>query len=275
MARILITGGSSYLGQHLVPLAAPTHDAYYTFYEMDRLHLPGGYQLDVRDEASVSRLIATLQPEIIIHTVGSNRGANMSEVIVDGTTHIVAGASEAGARLIHISTDVIFDGRQAPYDEFSPPTPIHEYGRAKAAAEEIVRQHLDHAIIRPSLIYGLEIMDRGTEWLVQALREHQPVTLFTDQMRNPVWVQTLCQACLELAVLDFCGILNVAGRQAMSRADFGLRMLDWWQIEGRETLSLGESEPDRWPVDCTLDLTRAESMLETPLLGVDEVLASH
>ena len=275
MARILITGGSSYLGQHLVPLAAPAQDVYYTYFENDRLQLPGGYQLDVRDAAAVSDLISTLQPEIIIHTVGSNRGANMSEVILDGTAHIVAGASEAGARLIHISTDVIFNGREAPYNEFSPPTPIHEYGRAKAHAEAIVRRHLDYTIIRPSLIYGLQIMDQGTAWIVQALRHRQTVTLFTDQRRNPIWVQTLCHACLELAALDYCGILNVAGRQAMSRAEFGLRMLDWWQIEERETLLLGKSDPDRWPVDCTLTLSRAESMLETPLLGVDEVLASN
>jgi dTDP-4-dehydrorhamnose reductase len=138
-----------------------------------------------------------------------------------------------------------------------------------------VSQQTNHVIIRTSLIYGLRKMDRGTAWIAQALRAQKPVTLFTDQRRNPVWVTTLCLACLELVNLPFRGILNVAGRQEMSRAEFGLRMLDWWQIEERDTLLLGRSDADRWPVDCTLDLSLAQTVLKTPLWGVDEVLGQQ
>lgn len=272
MPGILITGGSSYLGQHLVPLASAGYETFYTYHQNDPLQRPGSFQLDIRDAASVAHLVSTLNPETIIHTVGSNRAAAMSNVIVDGTTHITQAAGNTGARLIHISTDVIFNGREAPYDESADPTPIHEYGRAKAAAEEIISTYANHVIIRTSLIYGLHLMDRGTAWIADSLRSGQPVTLFTDQRRNPVWVTTLCHASLELADLSFCGIVNVAGRQEMSRAEFGLRMLEWWQIEGRDTLILGRSDADRWPADCTLDLSRAESLLKTPLPGVDEVL---
>ena len=112
----------------------------------------------------------------------------------------------------------------------APVTPIHAYGRAKADAEALVAAHADHVIVRTSLIYGLEVMDRGTAWIAAALRRGEPVTLFTDQLRNPVWVQTLCRACLELAGHSYRGILHVAGDQVMSRADFGVRMLDWWDV---------------------------------------------
>lgn len=278
MTRLLVTGGGSYLGQHLVPLALrrPNTAASYTCFRYDPWPNTVGHRLDVRDATAVAGLIAALQPDAIIHTVGSNRGDDMENAIRLGTAHIVEAAAAVGARLIHLSSDVVFDGRSAPYDETAEPAPLHAYGRAKADAEALVRQHPDHVIVRTSLIYGLDSVDRGTQWMIAALQAGDPVTLFTDQIRNPVWAETLGRACLELALENpYCGTLNVAGQQALTRAAFGLKMLDYWDMTMRDTLRLGESDPDLWPADCTLDLARATAVLATPLPGVDEVLAAH
>ena len=270
MTRLLITGGSSYLGQHLVP-AAPVSDVCYTFHSHNPLEMPGGRQLDVRDRAAVYRLVSDFRPDVVIHAAGSNRSPDMENVICLGAEHICESTKERGARLIHISTDVIFDGASPPYRESDRPSPIHDYGRAKATAEQIVAAHPDHVIVRTSLIYGLEIEDRSTEWMRRALLACKPVTLFNNQIRNPVWAETLSRACLELAQSDFQGILNVAGSQHMSRADFALKLLDWWGVSERSTLTVGPSGAE-WPLDCRLDLSLAQNVLETPLLGFDEVL---
>lgn len=275
MTDILITGGGGYLGRHLVPLASEQYRLRYTYFRKDPLKLSNGVQLDVRDRTAVSDLINQLQPRVIIHTVGSNRGDGLREIIVNGTENIAAAAENINARLIHMSTDVVFNGKDGPYDETDPPTPIHEYGRAKAEAEKVVSAASDHVIIRTSLIFGLKQMDHGTAWMAHALEEGHPVTLFTNQRRNPVWVQTLGTALLELAQNDYKGILNVAGSQQLTRADFAIRMLDWWQVKSRDTLSFAEGDRERWPVDCTLDLSRAKKILSTPLLGVDQVLESQ
>lgn len=271
MKRILITGGSSYLGRHLVPAALRQADICYTFFQHDPLGLPQGRQLDLRHHSAVRRLVADWRPDVIIHTAGSNRSPDMKAVICDGARHVRDAAAAAGARLIHISSDVVFDGQHAPYHESDPPNPTHDYGEAKAVAEEIIAGYPDHVIVRTSLIYGLEIMDRSTEWIVGALQAGQPVTLFDDQLRNPVWTETLCQSCLELAGLPYRGILHVAGSQAMSRAAFSLKLLDWWEVDSRDTLHIGPSSGS-WPVDCRMDLSLARRILDTPLPGVDEVL---
>lgn len=270
--KVLITGGSSYLGRHLVPLARTDFETVYTYFHQDPLQLTLAARLDVRDPTAVSHLFHTVQPDAIIHTVGSNRPNDMSAVIRLGTQHVTQAASDAGARLIHLSTDSIFAGTNPPYDETAVPSPVNEYGRAKADAETIVQQHPNHVIIRTSLIYGLQEMDHGTAWMAAALQAGEPVTLFTNQRRNPVWVETLCRACLELITHDFTGILNVAGRQVMTRADFALKMLDWWHINIRDNLTLSPSPPGKWPLDCELDLRRATAVLSTPLYGVDDVL---
>lgn len=274
-SRLLITGGSGYLGRHLTRRAAAEYpgDWRYTTFSADPLGRPQGVRLDLRDGPAVRRFVAGFAPDAIIHTAGSNRTPDMTAVIVEGTRHIVAAATEVGARLIHLSTDSIFDGTRAPYDESAVPAPLNEYGRAKVAAEALVVAHPNAVIVRTSLIYGLEEMDNGTAWMAAALRARRPVTLFTNQRRNPVWVETLSRACLELIDLAYRGVLNVAGRQVMTRADFGRRLLDYWGVLERDSLTFGADESGQWPLDCELDVSLAARLLRRPLLGVDEVLA--
>lgn len=273
MSRILITGGSSYLGQHLVQtLAASTavsHTTLYTYHQ-NNFSLPTpGHQLNIQDETAVRDLIFSFQPDIIIHLIGST--GQMATTIRQGTGNVMWAAREVGARLIHLSTDAIFRGDAAPYDETAVPDPITPYGRAKADAEAIVQQHPNSVIVRTSLIYGLQKMDHGTRWMATALKKGDPITLFSNQIRNPVWIKSLCDAILELAHNQYRGILNVAGSQVISRADFGQKMLDHWQVQPRATLSVAPATGN-WPLNCELNLDRATAVLNTPLPGVDVVL---
>jgi dTDP-4-dehydrorhamnose reductase len=274
MNRLLITGGSGYLGRHLVRLVAAEWpgDFLYTTFLADPLGLPQGATLDLRDGPAVTRLVRDFAPDAVIHTAGSNRTPDMVAVIVEGTRHVVKAAK--GARLIHLSTDSIFDGTRAPYDESAAAAPLNDYGWSKAAAETIVREHPNAVIVRTSLIYGLEEMDNGTAWMAEALRTGRPVTLFSNQRRSPVWVETLSRACLELIDLPYRGVLNVAGRQVMTRAAFGLRMLDWWGVVERETLTVVEDTSGKWPLDCEMDVRLGARLLRTPLWGVDEVVTA-
>lgn len=272
MSRILITGGSSYLGRHLVPLAVEAgHTVHFTHHQNNPA-LPGqAHLLDIRDETAVRTLILSLKPDIVIHLIGST--AAMAVAIRQGTGNVMWAARDVGARLVHLSTDAIFRGDAAPYDETAPPDPITPYGRAKADAEKIVQQHPNSVIVRTSLIYGLEEMDHGTRWMAAALAKGEPVTLFSNQIRNPVWINSLCTAVLECAHNQYQGILNVAGRQVLTRAQFAMKMLDYWQIQPRDTLTIAPSD-GRWPLNCELDLGRATAVLKTELLGVDKHLAN-
>ena len=97
--RLLITGGSGYLGRHLVRLVAARQGAAfcYTTFSADPPALPEGVRLDLRDGPAVTRVITDFAPHAIIHTAGSNRTPDMTAVIVDGTRHVAA-AAEAMVR---------------------------------------------------------------------------------------------------------------------------------------------------------------------------------
>lgn len=274
MRRLLITGGGGYLGQHLVPIAARQFDLIYTIFRHDPFNLPIGRRIDLRVKEPITDLVEKFNPQVIIHTAGSNRTPDMDSVIRQGTAHVVSAAERVGARLIHFSSDALFNGRAAPYRESDPPSPIHAYGRAKAKAEDFVSHHPNHVIVRTSLIYGLSLMDHSTAWIKAALEAGDKVVLFDDQLRQPTWASTLALACLELAESDFQGVLNIAGSQVTNRAEFGLKLLDWWGVTTRDTLAIG-STGDQWPSDTRLDLTLAEEVLNTPLLGLDNVLDAY
>lgn len=270
--RLLITGGSSYFGQSLVPKAGALFETTYTYFQNDPLKKHNGVRLDIRDTTAVTQLVHEVRPDVIIHTAGSNRGDDMGRVIRLGTKNITQAAQDVGARLIHISTDSVFAGDAAPYAETAVPNPRNEYGRAKADAEEIAATHANAVIVRTSLIYDLNQMDRGTSWMVSALQMRQPVTLFSNQIRNPIWAETLVNGCLELAQHDYTGIIHIAGAQALSRSDFALKMLDYWDVQARATLSIAPYTGNEWPLNCEMDVSLATAVLKTPLTTVDELL---
>jgi dTDP-4-dehydrorhamnose reductase len=106
------------------------------------------------------------------------------------------------------------------------------------------------------------------------LRQGRPVRLFTDERRCPIWVETLAAALLELAALEYVGVLHVAGGQALNRYEFGTRLLCFQRTDLSGIVpTLAAALGLQRPLDCTLDTTKAGRLLKTPLPGVDEVIA--
>ena len=278
---LLVTGGSGYLGRHLAATAEKNVTVHTTYHANPAQAIAGiSHKLDITDEAAVPELIERLDPDAIIHTVAVNPGGyktGMMAVNRDGSRNIAAAAVKIGARLVHVSTDAVHSGNNAPYADAAPPSPVTPYGQSKAAAEAAVRQtDPAAAIVRTSLIYGLQKIDRGTAGFAQRLQRGESLALFYDVIRQPVWVNTLAEALLKLAFerSDFAGTLNVAGRQILSREAFGRRMLAWWGV-GYENLISSASAAKmgvNTPLDLRLDISKGEALLQMPFPGVDEVL---
>ncbi len=279
---LLITGGSSYLGRHLAARAAQRFAVFTTYFDHPgRVKVGQPLPLNLADRTAVVRLVKELTPQAIIHAAAINPGGdeqNMMRINVDGSRYVAEVAATVGARLVHVSTDVVHSGRDAPYEDEAPPSPLNSYGRSKAAAETVVAEtYPQAAIVRTSLIYGLDEMDRGTAGFVKRLESGQPLVLFNDVIRQPVWVGTLSKALLKLVEIDFTGTLNVAGRQALTREEFGRRMLAWWGVDPSNMLQSGRAADisDTIPLDLRMSVTKGENLLEMAFPGVDEVLKMY
>lgn len=278
--KLFVTGGSGYLGQHLLPIAAP-HFELYAQYHRHANSIKAGQPcpLDIADREAVLRTITNIQPQAIIHAGAINPGQGDERAMMtmngDGSGYIAEAAEAVGARLIHVSSDMVHDGRNAPYQDDALPTPLNGYGRSKAQGEARVRQMSSQAVIvRTSLIYGLEQIDRGTASFIKQLQTGQPLTLFSDVIRQPVWVNSLAEALLKLIENDYIGYINVAGTQAITREAFGRKLLAWWQVDEHAQIQAGRAADisDTIPLDVRLTLDKARE-LALPLPGVDEVLS--
>lgn len=274
LVRVLITGGSGYLGGALLRgCAAAGWPATGT-----RLTASGGGPvLDIRDADAVDRLIADLRPEAVVHTAYVQSGAQMDAVNVAGSENVARAAAAAGARLIHLSTDVVFDGdRAGAYREDDPTEPVSDYGTSKLAAEHAVAAaHPGALVVRTSLLYAGPQPGPHERLVADAIAGRADVGFFTDELRCPIAVGDLASALLELAETDVSGPLHVAGVETVSRFRFAELVAAAVGLDSRRLRpSVSADLPVRRPRNCALDCSRAQALLRTRLRGVSEVLGT-
>ena len=270
--RLLVTGGSGHLGGEVVRRAQDAGwDAVGTSYRT-----PGPVRLDVRDAAAVEALVAELAPDCVFHTAYIQDGPDAWATNVDGSANVAAAAAGGGARLIHLSTDLVFDGRAGPYAEGDAVNPLLEYGRSKAAGERVVAErHPAATIVRTSLIYGGERLSGHERRILDVADGRADLAFFTDELRCPVHVAHLADALLGLAGIAHAGPLHLAGADGVSRYELACLVAE---ANGRETAHLRTATsagmPSERPRDCRLDCSLAAALLGEPLPGVREILGN-
>jgi dTDP-4-dehydrorhamnose reductase len=258
---LLVTGGrTGYLGRYVVAAAAAGHEVVAV----------GSADADVRDAAAVESLVEHHQPDAIVHTayVQSDRA-----VTAGGAAHVARAAARHGARMVLVSSDVVFGGSDRPYDETAPTDPVSPYGEAKVAAERAVLDTCDDVVVaRTSLILGDGASQH--EELVRRLAAGGDGALFEDERRCPVHVEDLGRALVELAEGDVQGVLHLAGADGMSRHELGRLVARRDGLDPdvlRATTRAALAVPG--PVDVRLDSSRAAALLSTRLRGAREFLA--
>lgn len=253
-ALLLVTGGSGFLGRHLVNRAPSARWA---------IVAPSSASMDIRRRDSTIAAIKDWKPRAVVHL--AYRPDDRS-TIVDGSRNVADGAHAAGARLVHVSSDLVFRGRAAPYTERDEPSPLADYGRNKADAERAVASACPGAVIvRTSLLYGTDELAPWQHDIRRALvpgPEHQPFTFFTDEIRCPAHAGDVAGALTDLAGRrDVSGPLHVAGPDGVSRADLARTMARWMGLDpgGLVTGTIAEAGLVR-PARIVLDTTLAASL---------------
>jgi dTDP-4-dehydrorhamnose reductase len=274
---LLVTGASGQLGRHVVTEAARAGWQVVGTFRRAPLALTGvcWHRLDITDHGAVARLMADVRPDAVVHTAFHQRGPQVWAVNANGAAAVALAVRTVGARLIHMSSDAIFDGTAAPYTETDDPSPLNLYAASKAAAETAVRALVpDAVLIRTSLIIDDDPIDNHSRMVLDIANGTRSDALFTDEIRCPIAAVDLAAAIVELLDLPVAGILNVAGADAVSRHELGLLIARRYGVapEAVRGTSLAASGLNR-PPDARLDLELARRILKTRLRGVRAFLA--
>ena len=230
-------------------------------------------QIDLADIDALTDCVRRWRPTHIVHAgavsaVGACRQDPQAarRVNTEATIALAEAAADVGARMLYTSTDMVFDGEHAPYRESDPPAPVNVYGRTKADAEQALlgREHV--VIVRLPLLYGLPVTARSTTFVQQlsAARSGEPVRLFDDEYRTPVFLPDAARAAIALTREGPAGqVIHVSGPQRLSRYELIERVVELLGIRGArlERVSrLSIASPEPRPADLSLDGSRFCSM---------------
>ena len=269
--KLLVTGAAGYLGSEVARQAGQLGWTVVAG-KLER-EPPHGepVALDIRDEQQVHRAFLRHAPAAVVHTAYRQADTEVCAAVVKGTRNVAEVAHRFGARLVHVSTDLVFDGEREPparYSEEDEPRPAIPYGEAKATAERIVRDvHPEAVIVRTSILYG------KAEPGPQELLAFSDIPFYVDEVRCPTLVAELAAALLELVESDLHGPLHVAANDAVSRYELARLLrahhgLDPESVVGAPAPRVGRAH------NVALDSSRASEFLRTRLTDVREALHS-
>lgn len=184
--------------------------------------------LDITDSRRVSACVAELRPDVIVNCAAYTKvdqaeaEASVANAINGSAVELLASAAnEAGALLVQISTDYVFDGtKRTPYEIDDPVNPQSAYGRSKLLGETAARHATRHLILRTSWLFGLHglnfvktiqrLVDEGTN----------PLRIVNDQRGRPTYTPHLAEAIIRVVANDARGVVHYADAEECTWFDF-------------------------------------------------------
>lgn len=245
--KLLITGATGLLGAHILRASQEQWHPVATYHRTTRRQAQYFFgqvdhgRIDLGDYSETKAMMADVQPAAVIHTAAitdldycEQYPDDSLRINLHAATNLAALCGDTDIPFVFTSTDLVFDGSDAPYAEDDPPTPINVFGEHKALAEEgILAVYADAVVARLPLIIGYASLGRESLYhkLVAAFRNGQEVTLFGDAIRTPVSAGVAARGLLQMVGSGFEDDVNVAEIE---------RVVDRLHLGGRDQVSLFE-----------------------------------
>jgi dTDP-4-dehydrorhamnose reductase len=263
MKRILVCGANGLLGQRLSLMlsAQSEYEVLNTSVERSFVfdsRLFDYNQLDITNRSDVKSLASSFQPNVILNAAAitnvdwcEQHHEETWKVNVTAVENLADAARKVGAKLVHVSTDYVFDGKHGPYDEEAKPNPIGYYGKSKLASENALRAaEVPSVILRTIVLYGsgIGVKANFALWVINSLKAGKQITVVDDQLGNPTFVGDLAMAMIKSFELNREGIFHIGGGEQISRYDFAVRAAEVFHLDASlikkiKTSDLNQASP--------------------------------
>ena len=281
--KILIIGGTSLVGSAFIDNSPKDFEIFVTEHDVSFTQ-PNitSKKIDLlKDKNKISEYIRKIKPAVVIHTVAFSSvdfcetNHELADLLhVEITKDITETCNEISSKLIYFSTDAVFDGTKTKkYSEDETPKPLSFYGKTKLNAENIVLSGNDrNVVLRTTVIYGHQKRSGFTQWVLENLKNQQPVTAFTDQYNTPTLVDDLSKAIVKILELDLSGLFHASGKTCINRYDFALKLAEKFHLDKELVLPTLTSEKNQTaprPKNGCLDSTKLENLIGMEFCDID------
>jgi dTDP-4-dehydrorhamnose reductase len=277
LERVLITGGNGQLGSDLTEQLSSRAEI---------KSLPQA-DLDITDYPAVEKAIAGFKPDTVFncaayHNVDQCETEEASSFLVNATAvkRMAEICAPAGAKLVHMSTNYVFDGRRPePYGEDDVPSPRSVYAISKLAGEQAALAYSDSSlVVRGAGLYGLFGSEqKGGNFVTRMLnraKEGQQIRMVSDQRLSPTFTRDLAGALIEAVEHDATGLLHLTASGACSWLEFTKAIYEIAGLDVEIEAVTTSGGTDR-PLNGVLARPRADSLGLTPLRDWREALEDY
>lgn len=243
--KIMILGANGFTGRRILKRLSPNHQILACSLHPDILP-EKGYQfqtLNILDYASTDALLNDFQPEVIINASAlsvvdycEQHPEEAYAINVSTVKHLASYCNDNTCRLMHLSTDFVFDGTLSrSYSEDDTTNPVNYYGKTKRWGEEAIEQIcIDYAIVRVEVVYGKPLSGQHgniVHLVKNRLENGQEIRVVSDQFRSPTWVENIARAIDSLLSDKYQGIYHICGGETLSVADIAYRTAQYFGLD--------------------------------------------
>lgn len=243
--------------------------------------------IDIANKRKVLNFIKKVNPKIIIHAASIGNvdycekyPGEAYKVNVEGTQNIIDASKAVNAKIIFLSSNAVYGGDNAPYDEASKVNPIDVYGRTKVEGEKLIREsNLNYCILRLITMYGWPQTDgRGNPvtWVIDNLKRGQRINVVNDVYNNHLWAGQAASVLWEVIKKDIQNdIFNVAGGDCINRFDLAKKVADVFELDSALITAVSSDffkSIVKRPKNTCFNTQKMENELGIKPLSVDEGL---
>lgn len=283
--KILVIGGSGVIGFEAIrKFSELGHDVFFT-YNQNKIFLPNGICVDIRDKNLTLKLIKKIKPDIVVHTTAitnvdlceTDRELAKS-VNVTGTSNIIEGCKLVNSKLVYISTSFVFDGIKLKYHEDDPTSPATFYGITKENGEKLVSTSgLQFLILRTDQPYCWKENwqhPNSVSRVLETIKSGKVLNEIIDWYNRPTYVPNFVTSMSELIRNNESGIFHVVGSDFINRYEFSLKVAEIFNLN-KDLIKPITSETLHLPakrVNVNLENDKLTQKTGVKMLGVKEGL---
>ena len=278
--KILVTGSFGQVGRSLRNSLHANLKIIWT-----GTHIPkgeNGFYLDILDRTNIRELINLHQPDILINLAAltnvdfcEKNPILAKEINVNGVSNI---CDIFNGKIIQLSTDYVFDGKNGPYREEDKVFPLSTYGKTKLEAEKIIIDHnSDNLILRGNVLYDYNKYTKASflNWVINSLNQKISINVVNDQINNPTWTKSMSHVISSCIEKGISGIYHWGDATFISRYKFAKMIAEKYSLDDSfinpiSTKDLGQLAPR--PLNSGLIADKLIKVLDVAQPSIDECL---